>query len=439
MIFGRRLRLAAALLGETNPYLVLRLYLFMFVGGLCWQAVGLYVSAALSGPAEKPLRGGLLVGPLVAVCAAISALALSQFFTVDYEALTRERHAAKGFHELSYDYSYWIEEGRYWWRFYGAHVPAWAVVLGLTAFAGAWAFAGAVRRVKVSQLIPVSPRAAWAFFASSEVLLVGLLWGRYPDDSQPVERLQIYLLLNGAALALLAGGSALTRDRLREWWSAERDPLALFRRAEIKARLRTFLFALGVAEAGLFALWFSYHVDPLGNRFGFELGRQLLPLALACAASALALAAFAQFCAMFRFRVGGWAGVILGAVFYVFMAAAAVVMFETPGSAPSTPALVNPALYAEAATKGDYFMHGVYRTAKRPIYQTTPDGEQIYKGYEAEVPTEYTVHGSLGYDPGEARRRGLLAQVGLALLCLALAGWKWRRTRAEMAEAPAPA
>jgi|GEM_PF-3629832 len=428
--------LVAALLGEVNPYVVLRVYLFLLVGGMFWQAVGLYVSAALSGPAEKPLRGGLLVGPLVAVCAGVSALALQQFFTVDYEGLMRA--AGQPGRHYNYQYDYWLERGHYWWRLFGAQVPAWAVISGLTAFAGVWAFFGAVRRVKVWQLIPVSPRAAWVFFAGAELLLVGLLWGRYPDDTTPVGRLQIYLLLNGAALALLAGGSALTRDRLREWWSAERDPLALFRRAEIKATLQTFLFALCVAEAGLCALWWSYHVDPLGNRFGYAPASQLVPLVLSCATVALGLAAFAQFCAMFRFRAGGWAGIVLAAIFYLFMAAAGVIF----GGMANTPALLNPVGYAEVLTKGDYFMDSLYRSRTESVYETGPDGS-VYAGSRVVVPTDYWV-GTSGVRGGraavaEARRRGLLAQGALALLCFALAGWKWRRTRAEMAERPAPA
>jgi hypothetical protein len=421
--------LLAAFLGETNPYLVLRLYLFLLVGGLAWQAVGLYVSAALSGAAEKPLRGGLLVGPAVAVCACVSALALSWFFTVDYETLARLESA--NYKTYSYEYDYWIEEGHYWRRFFGMTVPAWALVLGMVGFVGVWAYAGAVRRIKVWQLIPVSPRGAWLFFAGAEALLVGLLWGRYPDDTQPVERLQLYLLLNGAALALLAGGSALTRDRLREWWSAERDPLALFRRAEIKGKLQTFLFALCVAEAGLLALWLSYHVDPRGNRFGYESLPHFLALALACAASALAVAAFAQFCAMFRFRLGGWAGIVLAAVFYLFMAAAGAI-FKGPDN---TPAIVNPVIYVEVVTKGDYFLDSSFHTVKDFVYG--PEGE--YRGRRIIVPDAYDAGRRPGYDLGEARARGLLAQSGLALLCFALAGWKWRRTRAERLERDEPA
>src|SRR5207253_2758220 len=81
--------LAAAWLGGVEPGKVFRLYLFLLVGGLVWQALGLYASAALCGTAGRAARGGLLVGPLVAVGGAVSALALNHFFTADYEMMAR--------------------------------------------------------------------------------------------------------------------------------------------------------------------------------------------------------------------------------------------------------------------------------------------------------------------------------------------------------------
>src|ERR1051326_1823085 len=214
--------------GSISLHMAARLYLFLFVGGFCWQAVGLYCSAALCGTSERATRGGLLVGPLVAVGGAVTALGLSWFFTADYEAMTKWLNG--GFSGHYDDYYLYRQYEFYWWHFYGARVPAYAVVLGLLAFAGVWAFAGAVRRVKVWQLIPVGPRAAWYFFMTAAALVVGLLWGRHVDDTEPSARLQIYMSLCWAAVALLAGGSALTRGRLREWWSAERDPLSLLQR-----------------------------------------------------------------------------------------------------------------------------------------------------------------------------------------------------------------
>jgi hypothetical protein len=296
------------------------------------------------------------------------------------------------------------------------------------AFAGAWAFAGAVRRVKVWQLIPAGPRAPWLFFVSAEALVVGLLWGRHVEDAVPQERLVVFMLLNWAALALLAGGSALTRGRLREWWSAERDPVALFRRAEIKNALKTFVVLLGVAEAGLLALWLSYHVEPDGTPGALSLSEQFLPIAACFALTTAGTAAFVQFCAMYRFRVGGWAGVGLSAVFYVFVTLSGL-MFEGPAR---TPALLNPLSTAAAVTRGDYFMDSHYfsRLSVAPERVWGPDGAG---GWTINALRErYSPRYSPGPEPRHAAARGLFAQGLLAALCFALAYFKWARTRAQM-------
>src|SRR5207248_1138329 len=216
---------AVAIIGDVKPSLVLRMCLLLSIGGLCCQAVGILVSALLSGPTERALRGGLLVGPVVGGAGAITALATNEIFTRN-----------------------WYLERT--WSFYGYDLYPFQVILILFAFVGAWAFIGAVRQVKAVQLIPTGPRTIWLCFASAEALLVGIFWGweqyareRYIHDS-PYEGLIFYLTLNLLALAALAGGSALRRGRLREWWSGARDPLALFQRREIRNTLQTYAIAL---------------------------------------------------------------------------------------------------------------------------------------------------------------------------------------------------
>src|ERR1044071_3259365 len=240
--------LAAAWLGGVGFEKVARLYLFLLVGGFAWQALGLYASAALCGTGGRAPRGGLLVGALVAGGGAVTGPALNQFFTADYELMARRlaTYAAEGVYPDEYFYRSYQA---YWWHFYGARVPAYAVVLGLVGFAGLWAFAGAVRRVKAWQLIPLGARPAWLFYGSACALLTGLLWGRHLDDAVPVSRLEVYVLLCWGALAALAAESALTRSRLREWWSAEPGPLALLQRSEIKASVATILVAAGCSLA----------------------------------------------------------------------------------------------------------------------------------------------------------------------------------------------
>lgn len=414
--------LAAAWLGGVDFNKVARLYLFLLVGGLAWQALGLYASAALCGASERAPRGGLLVGPLVAVGGAVSALALNRFFTADYESMARGLAGFAAANGEMAEYNYRSYQS-FWWHFYGASVPAYAVVLGLVGFVGLWAFAGAVRRVKAWQLIPLGAGPAWLFFGSACAVLTGLLWGRYLDDSVPAYRLDVYMLLCWSALAALAGESALTRSRLREWWSAERDPLALLQRSEIKSSVTTILVAAGFSLAGLFALWFSYHVDPLGNRSEWNLWTQFLPIALGFALTLTATVAFVQLCAMFRFRLGGWAGVALLVCVYAFAGVTGALMKKPD----NTPALLNPLAYAVTITKGDYYLDSNYESLVWK-YDAT---EKRSRPFRAE-PEEYQPRVQPRYDRASATTRGLAAQGGFALLCLALATLKYRQTRRHM-------
>ncbi|HWS89170.1 MAG TPA: hypothetical protein VN282_19515 [Pyrinomonadaceae bacterium] len=417
--------LAAAWLGGVGFEKVSRLYLFLVVGGFAWQALGLYASAALCGAGGGAPRGGLLVGPLVAVGGAVTALALNQFFTADYELMAQRLAAYAAGGEYTDEYFYRSYQA-YWWHFYGARVPAYAVVLGLVGFAGLWAFAGAVRRVKTWQLIPVGARPAWLFFGSACALVVGLLWGRHLDDSVPASRLEVYMLLCWGAVAALAGDSALTRSRLREWWSAERDPLSLLQRSEIKASVTTILVAAGCSLAGLFALWMSYHVDPLGNRLEYGLGT-FLAVALCFALTLTATVAFVQLCAMFRFRLGGWAGVALLVFVYAFAGLAGTLL---KGEA-NTPALLNPLAYAVAVTKGDYYLDSDYNSL---AWKYDP-AERSTRPFVS-APSDYTTRSPAPYDQASATTRGLAAQGGFALLCLLLATLKYRHTRRTMLQDP---
>jgi hypothetical protein len=420
--------LAAAWLGGMEPAKVGRLYLFLLVGGFAWQALGLYASAALCGASGRAARGGLLVGPLVAVGGAITALALNQFFTADYEAMARWLSEFRVGNGTVHEYNYRNYKA-FWWYFYGARIPAYAVVLGLVAFAGLWGFAGAVRRVKAWQLIPLSARPAWLFFGSAGALLTGLLWGRYLDDALPVDRLQVYMLLSWGALAALAGGSALTRGRLREWWSAEPGPVALLQHSEIKASITTILVAAGFSLAGLFALWASYHFDPPGGRSGLHLWSQFLPVALCFALTLSATVAFVQLCAMFRFRLGGWAGVGLLTFVYAFAGVAGVMMEEPDNTA----LLLNPLAYTEAVTKGDYYLDSTYNSLTW-TYETV--GTHTQFRHTVVEPRDYSPRPGPRYSVASATVRGLAAQGGFALLCVLLATLKWRQTRRDMLRDP---
>jgi hypothetical protein len=377
----------AAALGQVNFFTFARTSLFLLIGGLCCQAVGLFISAALSGPSDRFLRGGLLVGPAVGGAGALLALALHGYF----------------------DNYYYAGDTYTQWYFYGLQSRAYVVILGLLVFVAVWAFAGTVRRIKASQLIPLRPWPTWLFFASAEAVLTGLLWGG-PDLGlynrfflfPPNVRLVIYLLLNWAALMTLAGSSALGRERLREWWSASSDPLSLFQRREIKNALKTFVVALSVALFGLTALWASFHMDMVIYPQSISSGVQLAAIAACFTLTVTGMAAFIQYSAMQRFRIGAWAGVVLGVVFYMILGVVGA-SFE---SRRNTAALINPLVYTVLVTEGDPFIdrHETFGVVH------DPDVDANWK----------------------ALAHGLLADGALALCCFGLAYAKWSKTEGEI-------
>lgn len=391
--------LLAALIAGEEIEDVICLYLFLVVGGLSFQAVGLFISAAISGPAEKSLRGGLLIGPAVGVMGAITALFWYRYFT-DYKG-----------------------QQYYFWRFYGMRIEGYVIILGLLAFIGLWAFAGAVRRIKASQLVPLKAWPVWLFFATAEALLVGILWGwqttsRYELDAYgtaPIVHLIFYMLVNGAALLVLAGSIALSRNGLREWWSAGNDPLGLFQREEIRSSFRTFLIALGVALTGLIALWTSYHMDVAEFPKNISLF-QLVPIAAGFALSIAGALCFIQYCAMQRFRARAWAGVGLVVAFYFVMGVAGL-MFENRNN---TAFLANPIFFAHELTRKDSYMG---RTSVRynPHDERKIDSYSVPTNLKSADSTSLIVH-------------ALLTEGLLALGCFGLAYQKWRKIEEEMLE-----
>ena len=382
--------LVAAAFAEADFFQIVRLSLFLFVGGLCCQSVGLFISAALSGPGDRILRGGLLVGPAMGCMGGLLALALYSYFVK----------------------SSYISTGNYveTAHFYGFKFKAYVVILGLLAFTGAWAFAGTVRRIRVSQLTPVHPWPAWLFFASAEAVLTGLFWGGFTQaDSYrfflfpPLARLCFYLLLNWAAFTILAGSSALSRGRLREWWSQSCDPFAVFERREIKNAITTFVLALGISLVGLIALWASFHTFTPTHPQS-ELDRfQLAAIALSFTLTVAAVALFIQYCAMQRFRIGAWAGVALAVVFYMVVGIVGASIEEKKNTA----AMLNPLIYTSVITDGNPYIDS----------HINPGG--VLHEPELEI-------------TGATLAHGLIAQGVLALGCFGLAYARCRKTEEEI-------
>jgi hypothetical protein len=394
--------LITASIGDVDADRVMGLYLFLIVGGLSFQAIGLFVSTALLGPSEKAARGGLLAGPAVGLFGGLAAIFFSNYF---------HRYVFLGGREYAV-----------FWHFYGVRFPAYILVLALALFAGVWAFAGSVRKIKMSQLIATRPWPVWLFLASAEGVLVGLLWGSKVlldgppweleggrGDLPPIAYTVFYLVINWIVLLVLSGAFAMDRGRLREWWSADRGPFSLFQRGEIKNGLVTFVVALAVAEIGLIAIWTSYH--------DFEMyvkGRDVLgPVAIGFALTMFGMAAFVQFCAMHRFRARGWAGVALTLIFFTIMAVAGAA-FDSSSNVAN---LLNPALFAYALCEGDPYMEKVDTVVRMKL--NTPTGDKLV--WDAPVESRDTVV-----------IKGLLAESLLALGCFGLAMRKWKKTGEEI-------
>jgi drug/metabolite transporter (DMT)-like permease len=174
---------------------------------------------------------------------------------------------------------------------------------------------------------------------------------------------------------------------------------------------------------------------PGGNLQGLALFSQFVPVALCFALTVVAVAAFVQFCAMYRFRIGGWAGVCLAVVFYAFVTLAGV-MFEQRSN---TPALLNPLYYADVVTQGDLYMDSEFRVLR------SEEDDSAY-GHKSSFFPGNTSGVSAPFSPGaqlvtfhqpdahaaDARSQGLVLEGVLAFLCAGLAYVKWGRTREEM-------
>lgn len=387
--------------------------LTLIVGGLAWQAIALYASSVAAGTNDKPMRGGLFLSPLIAGAGGISALVMANL----------------------------IHNGNDWTaQFYNVTVPQFFFPLSALAFAGVWSYIGALRRVKDSQLIPLSPIPVWLFFVTGEVLLCGWLWGRAAYDREAYGatglgvKLAWYAVLNLVILLCLAGSMALNRTQLREWQSVLRDPHYLFRRRELKNTLATFCIALGAALAGYVALWFSYHAGGLPDfPANLELTTQLLPLLLAFTLAVIGAVALVQYTALGRFRWQGNTGVALVAGLFVVTLIAANVSDHKE----SQFALGNPTLHIVAVTDHDRTMDmraeirsGAY--LKRPACK---EGQG-----DVEQPPDCIYSTGIRYYDEQAiilerstmldrAWGGVIVQTVWALLMLGLLFYKWRQLR----------
>ncbi len=375
--------LVSGLIAGIAPNNLALLFLLLIVSGLCFQAIALFISTSIANATEnvgKNLMGmGYSIGGLAAI---VSLSIFGGLWSKDWTLNDNNLY------------------------FYGASLPAFLIVLGMLCFVGGWAYVGAIRAFKDMQLIRLSPRPVWYFFASLEALLVGLFWAGAPAfasnsyvyairneagaiayaSNETIGFIISYLSINWMALTALVGVTAISRNQLREWWSAEQDAISMLKRSELRNAFLTFPVAVGISMFGLAALWLSLHFKMMSFFYTDPTfsNRLLVVAVLLFAITMAAMAGFIQFWSMFRFKIASRAGVALWVLFFIVAGIAAGIMGET-----SIPALINPLVVTAIALDNNSLA-------------------------------------SL------AITKGLFVEIVFSLCCLALMYWKWRRTRNEL-------
>jgi hypothetical protein len=362
----------SAFLAGMDSSLFISTYALLIIGGLCWQALALYVSAAIASSTDSAGRNYMGMGYSVGGLAGLISLSTSP-------AILHLENRDEIVH------------------FYGVPLPAIIVALGLMVFIGGWAYIGAVRAFKQLQLITLSPRPVWYFFASLEALLVGLLWKGYFlnvsgssfSQSDLIVVVIFFLVINWIALTVLAGTSAIGRNQLREWWSAERDSTSVWKRAEIRNAVLAYPIAVCISIAGLKALWMSLwlRAQQITTGQDFNFIYMFVVSGIAFLATMAAMAGFIQFWSMHRFRVANQAGVALWVLLFIILGIAAAVVGEK-----SLVALLNPLILIGSA----------FDNRANPAI------------------SQFLV------------LKGLIVECSFAACCLGLAYWKFRRTHREM-------
>jgi hypothetical protein len=305
--------LFAAFLGEFTLEDVIALYSMLFACGICWQMIGLFISATIAKGVGESGKNIVGIGYSVGGLATIVTL---------------------------YCYgTFW--DGRKIF-FYGFELSHSIIAIGLMLFISIWAYVGAVRAFKDLQLIKLSTAPIWYFFASLEAMLVGLFWkghffsysGGYYYKSLGMEHILAYLGINWMAITFLAGSSAINRDQLREWWSVERDANSILKRSELRNAVITYPIAIAIALIGLTALWLSfgfYFLDVECNQYYVDYNYYIPFYVFVIAAITFlfrmaGMAGFIQFWSMHRFKAARWVGVTLWGVLFLVLGIGAVII-----------------------------------------------------------------------------------------------------------------
>lgn len=418
--------IAAAVIGEQSLSEIVRISLLLIIGGLSCQAVGLLISAIVAGYGEKMSRGSLLIAPVVAFFSAVAALSSRWYFASHFKLKLCEGHPSD-------EFGIFVQSGCYTaWHFFSQSFHVWFVILALFAFVGAWAFVGTIRRIKENQLVPVSPRPVWLFILSAQFIFVGLLWGWRGGVAHPLDNINLFTLINWIALSILAAAIAVSRGNLRELLSAttQGDANHILRQRNITDAAKTFAVWLVSSLLGLVALWYSFHVQLVGFPANLALTAQLAPVVLSFIFAVLTVAAVVQLCALYRFRLGAWSGILFAVLFYLITGVAGA-MHTSPRN---TFSLVNPIIFTGELCGNDVFLTQSDELIARDDYRITPDKRIVQVVYDSESFGEkeggFLMSAEQPFD-APLIVHALTAQFVVALMFGGLAYRKWRRTEHE--------
>lgn len=144
----------------------------------------------------------------------------------------------------------------------------------------------------------------------------------------------------------------------------------------------------------------------------------------------MTVAALVQLCALYRFRLGAWSGIIFAVLFYLITGVAGA-MHASPRN---TFSLVNPVIFTIELCKDDVFLTQPDELLARDDYRITPDKRIVRVVYDSELSgmkeDRFLASAKQPFDP-TLNAHGLAAQLVVALMFGGLAYRKWRRTEQE--------
>jgi len=139
----------------------------------------------------------------------------------------------------------------------------------------------------------------------------------------------------------------------------------------------------------------------------------MVSVALCFVATVIGMAAFVQYCAMSKLRMGGWAGVALAIALYGVLAVAG----SLTGSSKGVISLLNPLQFMDAVTEQDDCMQRASAEKPRPIGSDL----DIMKG-----------EGIQEADPNVTLIRGVMGESLLAMMFVGLTFLRWNKLKDEM-------